>query len=349
MMLATIAALAMACTSVKVTPSGRRGALPFGIGRTMELAEADVIMWSYAMHPRLQRWKEGDVKWNNTYGFVSIGAPLMLVNGMALVEGMNEAGFTISALTQRDTVWANTSKTVPNMGFQFLVPYLLGTCKTVEEARERVKKINIVDTRNVNPELFCHWTLSDASGNGLILEYVNGAPVWHNDEFGVLTNDPEYSWHVRNVKNYVALSPTLPATSVVPSLSFGTNLLGLPGDLSPPARFIRMVYLRDFSIQQRPLRTQNDTFVLIQSLLNTVHIVKGTVNKTPKSDATPAEATQWAVVKVPAERKLYLRTYSNMQWRYLDFSRLDFTKAWSFPMDDGTLGIKDVTAVVQQN
>ena len=56
--------------------------------------------------------------------------------------------------------------------------------------------------------------------------------------------------------------------------------------------------------------TTTDAVVLAAGLLNTVHIVMGTVANTEHEDAGGLEWTEWSVVKVPAERKFYVRTYS---------------------------------------
>jgi len=41
---------------------------------------------------------------------------------------------------------------------------------------------------------------------------------------------------------------------------------------------------------------------------------------------------------------MLIRGYRNTQWRLIDVSKLDLSKAQAWPIEDGSLGINDVTA-----
>ena len=52
--------------------------------------------------------------------------------------------------------------------------------------------------------------------------------------------------------------------------------------------------------------------------------------------ASMIEWTNWAVVKIPAQRRFLLRTYSDLAWRDVDLSKIDFAKAHApRPLYDG--------------
>jgi choloylglycine hydrolase len=89
-----------------------------------------------------------------------------------------------------------------------------------------------------------HLVLYDADGDAAVVEWVGGERHVHENPVGVCTNAPPFDWHVTNLRNYVNLS----ATNVSPldlegvaitGLGQGTGLLGLPGDWTPPSRFVR--------------------------------------------------------------------------------------------------------------
>jgi choloylglycine hydrolase len=60
-----------------------------------------------------------------------------------------------------------------------------------------------------------------------------------------MTNSPNYDWHLLNLRNYSNLTPWgAPATRNIDGVSLapfgsGSGMLGLPGDFTPPSRFIR--------------------------------------------------------------------------------------------------------------
>ena len=103
----------------------------------------------------------------------------------------------------------------------------------------------------------------------------------------------------------------------------GLNTVGLPGSYSPPDRFAKMYLLREAAARNAPPASTEDAVVLAAGLLNTVHIVMGTVANTEHEDAGGLEWTEWSVVKVPAERKFYVRTYSAQGWREVDLAKMD--------------------------
>jgi choloylglycine hydrolase len=88
----------------------------------------------------------------------------------------------------------------------------------------------------------------------VVVESIGGALRVHVNSVGVATNDPPYDWHETNLNNYANLSPRWPtATDIEVETEVGTvpqagghgyNLLGIPGDYSPSARFVRLFFLK---------------------------------------------------------------------------------------------------------
>ncbi len=63
-----------------------------------------------------------------------------------------------------------------------------------------------------------------------------------------MTNSPKYNWHVNNLRNYLNLTPNNPNPVSASGLTFsatgqGAGMVGLPGDVSPPSRFVKTAFL----------------------------------------------------------------------------------------------------------
>jgi choloylglycine hydrolase len=85
-----------------------------------------------------------------------------------------------------------------------------------------------------------HYVVTDATGQSIVIEFVNGETQVHDSTNAVLANEPTYDWHHTNVHNDVHLSPVDNPTSVTGSgRPGGSGLIGLPGDPTSPSRFVK--------------------------------------------------------------------------------------------------------------
>ena len=87
---------------------------------------------------------------------------------------------------------------------------------------------------------------TDASGKSIVIEYVGGKLNVFDDPLGVVTNSPSFDWHMANLRNYVNFSMTNVPPVKLGSVKLepfgqGSGMLGLPGDFTPPSRFVRAV------------------------------------------------------------------------------------------------------------
>ncbi|MGH6866790.1 MAG: linear amide C-N hydrolase [Methyloceanibacter sp.] len=77
-----------------------------------------------------------------------------------------------------------------------------------------------------------------------MVEPVDGTLKVHDAPLGVMTNAPAYDWQMTNLANNVYFSVNdIESAKVgdikVEALGAGSGLLGLPGDFTPPSRFVR--------------------------------------------------------------------------------------------------------------
>jgi len=271
---------------------------------------------------------------------------------------MNEAGLTISAHTFTESVYQPkpplSSKT-PAWPFFTVPPRLLRAAATTQQAVDMLKSVAVVTARFQKLGGGCHWGISDAQGHSVVVEYIEGKLMVYNNSIGVMTNDPGYPWHIQNLNTHVNLQQGWPNSNddlqistmegMVPRVvGHGFNLAGLPGDSSPPARFVRMFYLRQYALASLPVSSEEEAIAVAQGLINNVHLVKGTVARASKYDGV--EQTPFAVLKIPSTRVFMFRTYTNMQWNKIDLTKIDFSTssdAFISAKLSRDLNIKDVT------
>lgn len=185
--------------------------------------------------------------------------------GMATVSGgyplyydaTNEYGLSIAGLNfpvsaKYKPVDSNKENVTP---FE-LIPWLLGSCKTVAEAESKLQNANIVDIAfsSEYPLSPLHWFLADEDRCVVIEQTDAGLEVFDNP-VGVLTNEPPFPYHWMNLQNYLHITNTEPENRFVPTLplkaySRGMGSMGLPGDLSSVSRFVKATFTKMNSVSK---------------------------------------------------------------------------------------------------
>jgi choloylglycine hydrolase len=245
-------------------------------------------------------------------------------------DGMNIAGLTVSVHTFVTSEYQRASSSDSTISYSEVAHFLLkryATCAEVIEGLTRQVRVIAPRGLDEDPKMFVHWAVQDAEGQSLVVEYEGGELRLHNNTLvGVMTNDPGYEWHTTNTRAFAGLSSAYRAANPVISpgyTSHGWNLLGLPGDLGPPARFVRTFVLRQLALQRFPPRSLAEAFVLVEKLIGAVGIPKGAVGPNAASERS-FDYTQWSAVKLPGERFLFSKTYQQSVWRKIDIKRVKF-------------------------
>lgn len=373
----------LACSHVRVTTSDGVDV----IARTVELGGSAGELGAAAgvppdnapdyrvrVHPRGETWKgslcKGATHFDNKRGFVSVDAPLPgLIGHLGFHEivsdGMNEDGLTMSILTLRQSVYQDEGNEASVLAatricFFDLVPWALGQFQRVDELVHALSNVSVIAALAVPFYRLpigdrLHWAVDDAYGGHVVLEYLEGKLQVHQNKVGVMTNDPDYTWHLRNLNNYAAISGSDPQVNGiavntsevgnVPSvMGHGLNLFGLPGDLSPASRFVRLFFLKSLAEHNRGApNTLTEGIQIASGVLNSVWITKGTVALNGGDRPGQFEFTQYSAIKIPRKRQYLWRNYGNSQWRSIDLTRLSFDETLSTKVFDGEDGILDAT------
>ncbi len=84
---------------------------------------------------------------------------------------------------------------------------------TVDEVEAALRDVAIVD-RPINdkyPSSLLHWFIGDAR-RAIVVEYTSAGMQVFDDDVDVLTNQPGFTWHHENLRNYLNVSPDFPRT-----------------------------------------------------------------------------------------------------------------------------------------
>ncbi len=116
-------------------------------------------------------------------------------------------------------------------------------------------------------------------------------------------------------------------------------MVGIPGDWTPPSRFVRISTLLRFAA---PPDDSSEGVNLAEHLLNSVDIPQGEIRT---KDQEGGDYTQWVVIKDLTNQVFYFRSYKDLCLKMVDLKKLNFDVAAngvSLPIDAGK-GYIDMT------
>jgi choloylglycine hydrolase len=265
--------------------------------------------------------------YKSRYAFVganALGLP-------AILDGINDQGLSVGLFyfpgyaKYAEVTDENKSRAIAPQEFGV---WALANFATVDEVREAVKNIVVVPTPAPglgSPQgavAGAHFFLQDKSGKSLVVEPVDGTLKLHDAPLGEMTNAPTYDWHMTNLSNYINLSvKDIDRAKVggvtVPAFGSGSGLLGLPGDFTPPSRFVRAVVYSQSAV---PNRTADEAVLAAFHILNQFDIPKGSVMNSAVGEPT-AEITEWTSVADLKNLRWYFRTATDQSVRMVDLKQ----------------------------
>lgn len=316
-----------ACTGITLTAKDSTRI----VARTIEWGGSElnsqyvVVPRGYVQHSYVPGYAQDGMKMVAQYGYVG----LSVEQKEFVVEGLNEAGlsaglFYFPGYGQYEA-YDERLKAQSITDLQ-LVSWILGSCATVEQVKEAVAKAHVIA---IDPRASTvHWRFADTSGRQIVLEIVGGKPCFYENKLGVLTNSPGFEWQMTNLNNYVNLyAGTAEAKKLgnvqVASFGAGSGSLGIPGDVTPPSRFVRAAFYQATA----PLQAKAEDAVRQGfQILNNFDIPLGVEFADGKIPVDIPSATQWTTVTDITNRVVYYRTMYNSAIRRIDLSTIDFTR-----------------------
>lgn len=316
-----------ACTGIRIkTEDGN-----YIFARTLEF-DADFLPHDIVSVPRnhqfIGKTPSGapGMMWKNKYAFVGFTPSAVL----AVDDGLNEKGlacggfFFLTYAKFQDVTEVDYPRTISSAD---LISWILGNCASVAEVREQLPQIRVCGT--VEPVLGfippIHCMVADKSGDAIIIEYVDGKLNIHDNAVNAISNSPDYLWHVTNVRNYIGLKPDFVPPVIIDGRQYsqfgqGAGAFGLPGDFTPPSRFIRAMYFAKAATQGK---NADDSIKVAFHILNQFDIPKGTNLGMEPGNKSVDESTQWTSAADLTNLRYFYHTYNDRSVRMIDLNKLD--------------------------
>lgn len=276
--------------------------------------------------------KAGEMKTHYAFigmAFVAGGYPLYY-------DGTNEKGLSIAGLNfVGNAVYREPAEGKHNVAQFELIPWLLGQCACLKDARELLKDLNIVNIpfSDKLPLAELHWLIADGTG-AIVVESVEDGIHVYEDPAGVLTNNPPFPVQRFALNNYRGLNPETPDNTFSKDIDMdvyckGIGAFGLPGDLTSQSRFIRAAFTCRNSVSGEGEEESVGQFFHI---LHSVEQTKGV----SKLGEDRYEVTLYTSCCNADKGIYYYTTYNNNQITAVDMHKTDLDSAeiFRYPVED---------------
>lgn len=259
------------------------------------------------------------------YGYVGIAVE----ESIFVMEGINETGLGAGLFyfpQYGEYLPYEPTLKEQSISDMQLVAWILSNFSTINELKAGISQIRVIGT---DPRASTvHWRITEPNGRQVVLEIVDQKLYFHENPLGVFTNSPEFTWHLTNLNNYVNLSAGSINHRQVGSLSLnafggGSGLHGLPGDMTPPSRFIRAAFFQSTAPR---LGDEDATVIQAFHLLNNFDIPVGVQYADPREVPSMPSATQVTIASDLRNQRLYYRTMYDMSIRCIDLKDIDFKR-----------------------
>ena len=277
------------------------------------------------------------------YAVLGVGANVGVGSGLnMLAEAANDQGLSVSSNempgSQSPTgAGSDAAKAVASTD---LALYLLGNFKSVAE----VKAALLDDSVSVwLPEIPLmgnlvaplHYILFDKTGAGIVIEYLDGRQNIHDNPVGVVTNAPDFPWHLKNLNNYSQLSNLDKSTGQFRDLKVnapdsGNALAGVPSSQISAGRFVKAAFYTQYV---RKADSPRDAVITLGHIMNNfdrpydLSIDKGYSAEGGTAGTTSSEVTLFTWMNDKSRNLYFLRTIDALNFAKFEIDKLSPIKS----------------------
>lgn len=256
----------------------------------------------------------------NHYAIIGMAT---IVNDYPLYyEAANECGLAMAGLNfPGNACYYEEKEDKDNISpFEF-IPWLLCQCRSLDEALMLLEKINLCNIKfNEDMPLSpLHWIIADKE-KAITVEAVSVGLKIYENPVGVLTNNPEFDYHMTYLCDFANLT-SFPHKNNFGNIdltpySRGIGAKGLPGDNSSTSRFVRAVFTKLNSLSGD---SENESISQFFHILGSVNQTRGCV----RLDDGKNVITEYTSCINLDKGIYYYTTYGNRCISSVDMKRCD--------------------------
>lgn len=246
---------------------------------------------------------ENSIKWTSKYGSV-------IASGydISTTDGLNEAGLSASVLWLVESSYPQQSDK-PGLSIAAWAQYVLDNFATVAEAVEtlRTEPFTLVTDKVPGEERLAtlHLSISDASGDSAIVEYIDGKQVIHHGrQYQVMTNSPTFEKQLALNEYWQQIGGTVM----------------LPGTNRAADRYARAAFYVD-AVPKTP--NQVEAIASVFSVIRNVSVPFGI--STP--DQPNISSTRWRTVADQKNLRYFFESALTPNTFWVDLKKLDLSEA----------------------
>ena len=258
---------------------------------------------------------------------------------VTVAEGANDQGMSLSLLAFPDNsaqkLDSDANKVLSVLDFG---AWALGNFQNVAQVKQAIQNgevsiwlPSIAFLGNVMAPV--HFALFDKTGAGIVVEFNSGKINVHDNPVGVMTNAPDFPWHLKNLNNYAQLSNIDRNNATFGNLKVsapdsGNALAGLPSTQISSGRFVKAAFYTTFV---RKAKTPAEAILTISHVINNFDRpydlsldLPGTTSgpEDQNAKATNTEVTLFTAMNDLSQNHFYLRTINGINFSMIDLSKL---------------------------
>ena len=282
--------------------------------------------------------KKPGLSFETKYPVLGVSADVGVGNGInMMVESANNQGLSLSTneLPGSQSPAGAGSDATKALATTDLALYLLGNFKSVAEVKEAlqgsavsvwVPKVPLVG----NIEAPFHYILFDKTGAGIVIEFLDGKMNVHDNPVGVVTNAPEFPWHLKNLNNYAQLTNVDKNSGQFGQLKVGApdsgnTLASVPSSQISAGRFVKAAFYTQFV---RKADSPEDAVITLGHIMNNfdrpydLSIDKGYSAEGGAPGSTTSEVTLFTWMNDKVRNLYFLRTINALNFAKFEIDKL---------------------------
>nr|WP_317632187.1 linear amide C-N hydrolase [uncultured Flavobacterium sp.] len=270
------------------------------------------------------------------FGIMAVTTPVSAFDPMCAMEGVNDAGLSFSlnmmpALPLKDITVDQYPNSVPFASFG---EWALANFATTEDLKAGISSGAAFWSESLTllggVKTPFHFAVYDKTGGSVVVEVKNGELIIYDNPTGVMTNGPEFPWHIENLNNYSHLSNV---ETTVGSFGNGITLkqpdsgiatTNLPASSTSVGRFVKAFYYSNYANKVADPDLQLAELGHVMNNFDRPKNITKEVSSLAK-DGTPekymTEFTLWIVLTDLSRGILYVRTYDNLNYQKYTFEQ----------------------------